>query len=149
MFVHACVCGRKDEIRLGSGRFEVGYTYFGGSMHFDPVHTVRVAGLRITPSDPDDLEVVIGDRHWHFGIHHVSHQRFVVFARAFAAGKRLGDLNFQPWGVSVERVERGTGKLEPEPNLVVAAGDFLHLAGPQPALIRAWHYLNDGRPRQA
>jgi len=148
MFVHSCSgCGQKIEVRLRNGKLEVGYSYFGGSMHFEVMRETRVTGLKITRSDPDDLDVGIGTRRWHFGIRHISRLRFVVLPQAFAAGKRLGELNFEQWGVTVMSIERGTQRIEPEPGIIIAPEDFLHLAGPDPALTRAWHYMNDGKSK--
>ncbi len=145
MFVDTCRgCGETTEIRLRNGGFETGYSYFGGSMHFEAMQRVGVAGLKIRAFDPDDLEVTLGDRRWLFGIRHISHHRFVVFPQAFVAGKQLGTLNFKQWDVSVARVERGAERLDPTSELVVTAGDFLVLSGPAPALNRAWNYMNDG-----
>lgn len=148
MLVPKCAgCGESIEMRLRSGSFDVGYSYWGGSMHFETIAKIRVPKLRITPSDPDDLEVVLGDRHWHFGIRQLSHRRFVIFAQAFANGRRLGDIDFAQWNVIVTGVDRAEQAIAASPELVLAAGDFVHLAGPEPALVRAWHYLNDGKSR--
>ncbi len=149
MFGHACSrCGERFEGRLRGGGFDVGYTYWAGSMHFETVQQVRVAGLKLTRSEPDDLKVVIGSRHWHFGIRHPSAKRFVIFDQAFANGKRIGELDFAQWNVSVTEIEREAARLPPGPDVVLAAGDFLCLVGPEPALNRAWHYLNDGKSKK-
>jgi hypothetical protein len=146
MFFAKCpVCGEGTELRLENGRATIGYSYFGGSMHSEPMKTFRVAGLRVEALDPDDLNVRLGDRHWHFSVDAPSRLRFVVFERAYAAGKALSDLDFARWHVTVAQVERGAARFEPDPGLVVEPGDFLHLRGPAPALTRAWHYMNDGR----
>jgi hypothetical protein len=137
-------CDAPMELRLGNGRFDVGYSYFGGSMHFEPVKEVSVPGLHVTPGAPDDLDVILGTRHWHFSVRTTSRQRFLVFDRAFAAGKRLDALDFAQWGVGVEAVEREEKRMEPAGDLTVIAGDFLHLAVPAPALTSAWYYLNGG-----
>lgn len=59
-------------------------------------------------------------------------------------GKRISELDFARFGVSVERVERDDEKREPDPGFTLAGGDFLHLLGPAPALTKAWYYLCDG-----
>jgi len=138
-------CRAPLELRLGNGRFEVGYSYFGGSVHFEVMNEVRVPGLHVTPGSPDDLDVTLGDRHWHFSVRTLSHQRFIVLNGAFAAGERLDALNFAQWGVEVESLERNATRLEPAGDFTLSAGDFLRLCGPAPALTLAWHYLNDGR----
>jgi hypothetical protein len=38
-------CGASIELRLHNGGFDVGYSYFGGSMHFEPAQTVSMKGL--------------------------------------------------------------------------------------------------------
>ena len=45
-------------------------------MHFEPVKTCRVAGLKVKASDPDDLDVTLGAGHWHFSIDTPSRLRF-------------------------------------------------------------------------
>lgn len=149
MFVYACyACGEKTEACLGAGRVEFGYSYWAGGMHWNAMQEVRLRGLKITRSDPDDIDVVLGDRQWHFGIRQLSRERVVVFQQAFAVGQRLGDLDFAQWNVAVTSVERRGNRLEPHAELLLAADDFITLAGPSPALVRAWHYLNDGKSRQ-
>ena len=39
-------CGAGLEFRVGAGTLELGYTYFGGSMHFEALETFPVSGLR-------------------------------------------------------------------------------------------------------
>ena len=138
-------CKEPIELRLGNGRVEVGYSYFGGSMHFEVMKEVKVRGLHVTPGAPDDLDVTLGERHWHFSVRTPSRLRFVVFDHAFAAGKPLHALDFAQWGVAVVAVERDDTQMEPVDALTLAGGDFLHLRGPAPALTLAWHYINDGR----
>ena len=145
VYAKCTACEKGIELRLRNNRFEVGYSYFGGSMHFESTQTVRVSGLKIVPSDLDDLDVTLGERHWHFSVSTPSHQRFIVFANAFAAGKRLAELDFGQWNVTVEAIERNAANMTLADDLVLATGDFLHLCGPGPALTRAWHYLNDGK----
>jgi len=137
-------CNTPLELRLSNGRYEVGYSYFGGSMHFEPMKTVRVAGLTVQPSAPDDLDVTLGARHWHFSVDRPSHQRFAVLAAAFARGRRLSSLDFRQWNVTVEAVERNGVRNGADGEWLLEGGDFLHLSGPAPALTRAWHYMNDG-----
>jgi hypothetical protein len=150
MVAHSCPgCGRSVELRLRNGGFDVGYTYFGGSLHFETLKEVRVPGLRVVPSDPDDLDVWLGPRRWHFGWDRPSRLRFAVLSSAFAAGKRLGDLDFDQLQVVVEAVERVGERLAPDRNFLLAESDFLHLRGAGPALTRAWHYMNDGRGRRS
>lgn len=141
-------CDTPMEIRLGNGRFEVGYSSFGGSVHFEAMKEVKLPGLHVVPGPPDDLDVTIGARHWHFSVPSTARQRFIVLDLAFAAGKRLGDLDFAQWGVDVEAVERNARRVEPASDVVIAGGDFLHLRGPEPALINAWRYVNDGGTRR-
>jgi hypothetical protein len=147
-FVPACPgCGEQlMEISLRNGGFDAGYSYFGGSMHFEAVQRVRVKGMTITPADPDDLDVVIGERRWHFGIRHISRLRFCILSRAFAIGKRVDELDFAQWGVTLTGMEQDRVPVEYGNETVIQEGDFLWLSGPDPALTRAWHYLNDGKP---
>ena len=150
MFCPSCSsCGKSLELRLNNGSFVVGYSYFGGGMHFEPMKTIRLTGLKITRGDPDDLDVVIGKRRWHFGVTRFSNSRFIVFAQSFAAGKRLSQLNLGEWGVTVTAIERGRTCLEALPETVIESGDFLRLAGPAPALTRAWRYMNEGISRKS
>jgi len=145
MFSSVCLtCGTSIEIRLKNNGFEVGYSYFGGSMHFESMKRVSVKGLKIKPSDPDDLDVAIGDRQWHFGIRHLTSSRFCVFTRAFAAGKRVEELDFNQWNVTLTGVERDHAPLDYSKATVIQGEDFLCLTGLSPALTRAWHYINDG-----
>ena len=145
MFFAKCpACGEGTELRLANGTATTGYSYFGGSLHFEPMKTCRVAGLKVTASDPDDLDVTLGARHWHFSIDTPSRLRFVVLGNAFAAGRALGELDFAPWGVVVEKVERDGARFDPDAAFTLQPGDFLYLCGPAPALTRAWHYMNDG-----
>lgn len=147
-FFHRCAgCGEGIEGRLRSGRVELGYSYWAGSMHFEAMCEIRFRDLKVTASDPDDLDVVLGERRWHFGIRHVGRKRMIVLSQAFAAGKRLGELDFAQWNVTLEQVERGTERVNPAAELVIAAGDFLTVTGPGPALIHVWQYLNNGRPK--
>lgn len=39
-------CNKQIEFRVRSNELVLGYTYFGGSMHFESFETVRVPGLR-------------------------------------------------------------------------------------------------------
>ncbi|MDK2124736.1 hypothetical protein [Parachitinimonas caeni] len=151
---HLCTrclqCGQSIEIQLHTGQYEVGYSYWAGSMHFDPVHSVTVHGLKIVGAEPDGLEVSLGERRWQFGISTPSRQRYILFENAFASDKCLAELDFEQWQVRVEAVERAGTRHPPTADFRLQAGDFLHLCGPAPALVRAWHYLNDGksaRPR--
>jgi hypothetical protein len=149
MFCPACSgCGQSIELRLRNGGYDVGYSYFGGSMHFEPMQRVSIKGMKIVPSGPDDLDVTIGDRQWHFGIRRPSSARYVVFQQAYAAGKRVSELDFARWGVTLSGMERSGMLLEYTPETVIKAEDFLHLSGPSPDLTRAWHYMNDGIPRK-
>jgi hypothetical protein len=149
MFSPACSsCGQNLEIRLKNNAFEVGYSYFGGSMHFEVMKTVSVKGLTIEPTDPDDLEVTIGSRHWHFAIRQLTSSRFCVFPRAFAAGRRVNELDFAQWGVTLTGLERGRVPVEFVPETIIEAEDFLHLSGLAPHLTCAWHYINDGISRK-
>lgn len=138
-------CAASIELRLRPGGYDVGYSYFGGSMHFEPVTRVEVKGLAVAPSDPDDLDVRLGDRHWHFSYDRRGWQRFAILPAAFALGKRLDELDLGQWQVTVGPVERGGAKLPPAEAGELQEGDFLWLQGHDPALTRAWYYLNDGR----
>jgi hypothetical protein len=145
MFCPACsVCGQSIEVRLRNSGFEVGYSYFGGSMHFESIKRVSVKGLKIAVSDPDDLGVILGDRQWHFGIRCLATARYMVFQQAFAVGKRLDVLDFSQWGVTFTGMRRNDVRLEHSPETVIEAGDFLCFSGPAPALTRVWLYINDG-----
>ena len=66
LFPTCARCGQSVEVRLRDGGYDVGFSYFGGSLHFEPLQRVSVRGLRVTPSEPDDLEVVLGARRWQF-----------------------------------------------------------------------------------
>jgi len=150
IFYAKCVaCGEGTELRLANGRVTTGYSYFGGSMHFEPVKIFRVGGLKVAVSDPDDLDVSFGERRWHFTVDTPSQLRFAVLGNAAAAGRALGELDFAQWGVAIRRVERNGATLEPDGAMVLRPGDFLHLHGPAPALTRAWHYMNVGKDRAA
>ena len=141
-----CVrCGDSFEVRLHNGCYDVGYSYFGGSMHFEALQTIRVSGMAISAGDPDDLDVTVGDRHWHFGIRHLSRQRFVVFSQAFAAGQPVRAIDFARFKVSLVALERDRVRVDCQTDTIIQPNDFLHLEGHAPALTRAWHYLNDGR----
>ena len=61
-------CGQSIEVRLKNGGYEVGYSYFGGSLHFESMQRVSIKGMKIAAFDPDNLDVTIGNRQWHFGI---------------------------------------------------------------------------------
>jgi hypothetical protein len=137
-------CGAGVEVRLGNGAFEVGYTYWAGSLHFEALQRVRVAGLKLRRTEPDGLEIDLRGRRWSFAVDRPAQDRFVIFANAFAAGKQIGQLDFSRLGVSVLKVERRGELREPGLDWELAEGDFLHLRGPAPALTRAWHYLNKG-----
>lgn len=39
-------CGAQLEFRVKAGTLELGYSYFGGSMHFEALETFPVSGLR-------------------------------------------------------------------------------------------------------
>jgi hypothetical protein len=148
MFCPSCRnCGQSIEVRLRNNGFEVGYSYFGGSMHFEAMKKVSVKGMKITVSDPDDLDVSIGNRQWHFGIRRFSTARYIVFKQAFAAGKRLDMLDFTRWGVTFTGMHRNDLRLEHSPETVIEANDFLNFSGPIPALNRVWHYINNGTSR--
>jgi hypothetical protein len=139
-------CGAGLELRLGTGRVEVGGTYWAGSFHFEVMKTLRVPGLTADPAEPDDLEVGLGDRRWRFGNRTPSRLRFIILPGAWAAGRRVEELDFGRWDVALEGVEREGARLDPEPRLEVREGDFLHLKGLSRSLTRAWYYLNDGAP---
>jgi hypothetical protein len=138
-------CGESFEVRLKSGGYEVGYSYFGGSMHFEAMQSIPVIGMTVTEGCPDDLDVTIGDRHWHFGIRQPSRQRFIVFQQAFVAGQPVRALNFSHFKVTLYGIQRAGDRLEWDADTIVRPDDFLFLEGPAPALTRAWHYMNDGR----
>jgi len=137
-------CGAGLEVRLGNGAFEVGYSYWAGSLHFETLQRVRVAGLKLRRIEPDGLEISLRERHWSFSVDRPSHDRFVILARAFAAGKRVGQLDLSQFKVRLEKVGRKDELLEPAADLLLAEGDCLHLCGAVPALTRAWHYMNQG-----
>jgi hypothetical protein len=137
-------CAKAIEIHLNPGGFHIGYSYFGGSMHFESLCAIEVPGMTVTVGDPDDLEVTIGDRSWHFGIRQPSRNRFIVFARAFANGKAVRLLDFPRLNVRLTGIERDQVRLDWNPDTVICANNFLHLEGPAPALTRAWHYMNNG-----
>ena len=146
MFSPTCVsCGESFELRLKNGGYDVGYWYFGGSMHFEAMHAVRVRAMTVAKGDPDDLDVTVGERYWHFGIRRLSRQRFIVFPQAFAAGRPLGALDFSRFDVIVLALVRAQLRIAYDSDTLVQPEDFLHLEGPAPALTRAWHYMNDGR----
>lgn len=149
MFCQTCCnCGQSKEVRLKNGGYEVGFSYFGGSMHFEPIKRVSVKGLKIAVSDPENLDVTIGNRQWHFGICQPSTARYVVFQRAFATGKQLKEMDFDQWGVSFTGMHRNDKRLEHLPETVIEANDFLCFSGPSPALTKVWLYMNDGKPRK-
>jgi hypothetical protein len=149
MFYPACrSCGQSIAVRLRNNGFEVGYSYFGGSMHFEVIKRVKIKEMMITTLDPDDLDVSIGSRKWHFGICHPSTSRYVVFQKAFAAGKQLKELDFAQWGVTYSGMHRNGMRLEYSPETVIEPNDFLYFSGPAPALTRVWLYMNDGKPRR-
>lgn len=149
MFCPVCSgCGQSIEVRLKNGCFEVGYSYFGGSMHFEPMQRVSIKGMKIVVSEPDDLEITIGSRQWQFGIRHTTSARYVVFQNAYVVGKRVAELDFSQWGVTVTGVRRDDICLEHTLETVIEPGDFLCFSGPAPALTRAWHYMNDGIARR-
>jgi uncharacterized transporter YbjL len=140
-----CVqCAEAIEIRLKPGGFEVGYSYFGGSMHFEPLCIVQVPGMTVIAGDPDDLDITIGERSWHFGIRQPSRERFVVFQQAFVAGQAVRRLDFARLNVHLTGIERDRVRLEWNPDTVICANDFLHLEGLAPALTQAWRYMNKG-----
>ena len=142
--LHCPGCGEGLDMRLGNGRVEVGFDYFGGSMHFEVMKTLKVAGLKAVPGEPDDLEVTLGGKRWHFGNRTPSRLRFVVFGGAWAAGRKLAELEFGQWDVAVEWVERAEGRLEPIPELEIRPDDFLHLRGLERSMTQAWLYMNEG-----
>lgn len=140
-----CVqCAEAIEMRLKTGGFDIGYSYFGGSMHFEPLCTVRVPGMTVSAAEPDDLEVTIGERTWRFGIRQPCRERFVVFPQAFVAGKTVQQLDFPRLNVRLTGIERNRVRIEWNPETVICANDFLHLEGLSPALSQAWHYMNKG-----
>jgi hypothetical protein len=137
-------CGASVETRLHGGGYTVGYSYAAGGFHFEPVQRVQVRGMTVTATEPDGLEVRIGTRIWTFSVDRPSRLRCAVLPGTFAAGKPLSQLDFTRFGVVVEKFERDSMETPPEPVMVLAAGDFLHLLGPAPALTRAWRYLCEG-----
>jgi hypothetical protein len=146
MFCPACIsCGQSMEVRLKNGGYDVGCSYFGGSMHFEVMKRVSVKGLKITAFDPDDSDVAIGIRHWHFGIRLPATARYVVFQQAFAAGKHLEHLDFARWDVTFTGIHRNGMPLSHSPDTMIEAGDILTFSGPSPALTRIWLYMNDGK----
>lgn len=40
-------CGGTLDFRVGAGKLELGYTYWAGSMHFEAITSVPIAGLRV------------------------------------------------------------------------------------------------------
>jgi hypothetical protein len=146
----ACpACGAALELRLRDGKVEAGFTYSSGDSHFEVLRDVKAPGLRVTPRDPDDLEVHLDDRRWRFGVRRPSNQRIAVLPGAWAEGRLLGELELGDLGVAVEACEREGLKQGPDPGIRLQAGEFLHLSGPQPALLRAWMVLNHGPGRGA
>lgn len=141
-------CNSAIELRLRNGGYDVGYSYAGGSLHFEPVKKVRVAGLAIKPGEPDALDVTLGERRWHFAVDTPSRQRFAVLPNAWCAERPLDALDFAQWQVQVEAVERAQASLAPRKDWVLQRGDFLHLRGAAPALTAAWHYMNSGVDRK-
>jgi hypothetical protein len=122
----------------------LGYSYAAGEPHFEAIRKVRLRGLRVVPGEPDDLDIHLAGRHWHFGVARNSRLRFAVLPAAWARGHRLGDLDFSAVKVEVEALERGGVQGPPVLATVLEVGDFLWLAGPQPALTRAWLHMNHG-----
>lgn len=137
-------CRASVEVVLGNGTVSLGYSYAAGETHFEPTRQVQVPGLRVVAGVPDDLGVWLAERHWQFGVTLASHLRFAVLPNAWARGRRLGDLEFRAMSVEVEALERAGAKAAPDLGQVLAVGDFLWLAGPQPALTRAWLRMNHG-----
>lgn len=59
-------CEQGLELRVRTGRMEIGYTYWAGSMHFEAVATFSVAGLR-RHQEGDRVGIALGDRvYWHW-----------------------------------------------------------------------------------
>lgn len=137
-------CGQSFEIRLKIGGYDIGYSYFGGSMHFEPLATIQVPGLQVTPGEPDDLDIAIGARRWHFGVRQRRRERFVVLGQAFVAGKSVHQLDFARLHVELTGIERDHVRIAWDRDTVLCARDCLHLEGLAPALTKAWHYMNQG-----
>jgi hypothetical protein len=142
--VRCTSCGGSIELRLHDGGYTVGYSYAGGSLHFEPVERVAVAGMNVAAAEPDGLDVRIGQRQWSFAVDRPSRLRFAVLPRASCIGKRLREVDFARLGVEVEHVERGRERLAPDPELVLSLDDFLHVRGPAPALTRAFRMMCEG-----
>jgi hypothetical protein len=53
-------CHETLEFRVASGALEIGFTYWGGSLHFDAVSVHRVRGLRLVLSGPSAKAVLKG-----------------------------------------------------------------------------------------
>ncbi len=137
-------CSASQELVIENEKITLGYSYAAGSSHFEPTREVKLKGLLVVPGEPDDLDVQLAERHWHFSVSRLSHLRFAVLPAAWARGRRLGDLDFRSMNVTVEAAERDRVKASPDMERVLEAGDFLWLAGPDPALTWAWFYMNHG-----
>ncbi|RMD71906.1 MAG: potassium transporter, partial [Gammaproteobacteria bacterium] len=67
--------------------------------------------------------------------------------QAYGVGKRLGSLHLQDFGVKVIAVRRrGIRGEEPEPSMVLRAGDILVLKGPKEGIEHAKRHLLSGKP---
>ncbi|HYN01815.1 MAG TPA: hypothetical protein VE359_05190 [Vicinamibacteria bacterium] len=54
------LCRESLEFRVASGALEIGFTYWGGSLHFDALSVHRVRGLRLVHSGASITAVLNG-----------------------------------------------------------------------------------------
>lgn len=138
-------CGDSFEFRLFKGRFEIGFSYWAGSLHFEATDEAHIPGLVVTPGEPDDLEVTLGERHWEFRRRFKGEQIFMVFEQAWSKGRTLAELGFDRLDVEVMGVERDHVLDRNFSNGTrLAAGERLLLRGYPLALQRAWNVMLNG-----
>jgi hypothetical protein len=130
LFASCPGCKANIELEVVSGALTIGYSYFGGAMHFEPMLRLHATGLVTSLDDDEVLTVSFKNRQWTFQPPADLMERFAIFNGSTFDGKTLGELKLDEISVRVESVERGHQKLANTPStLILKGGDILNLRG--------------------
>ncbi|MFI5184877.1 MAG: TrkA C-terminal domain-containing protein [Vicinamibacteria bacterium] len=138
-------CKRAFEVRPERGVLRFGYSYFGGSMHFEAVKDVKVPSLEVAWPAPNEIEVALGPRRWRLSAAAESSEWMYVFPTAWGVGKMISALRFDEIGVRITHVERNWKPLFFDHATVLHGGERLLVIGRTGALRRAWARLHEGK----
>lgn len=135
-------CGAPFEARASGGRFEWGFTYFGASLHFEPLADVAAPGLVVGHPEPEEILLRLDGRERRLAGPQEGIEWFAVFPGAAVAGRTLTEAGFREMGVRVEEIQRDGRRLPETADYVLRPGDRLLFRGPRAARRKAWALMH-------